>query len=233
MAEIAGARERLDGAAAWLRDQIRSLAGHITPEQIPEVFVPSDPMIVDWREPLKYQYLMSARVDRPVEQYDPSVIARAAALLGAAGWEVSEEVSAPSKDQPVTTLIATWDDHRLRVRVQEGYGGVVYSGDTPAVSLYTPEPFTRPDPVRTPETVPRGYLLCYECDGLGWCPVCAGRGWTEDADGRERCVECFGSRFCPICEGEGELEQDRLQDWQLNQYPELRDQQRSPSNDLE
>jgi hypothetical protein len=224
MAEIAGAREQLDEAATWLGAQIRTLAGHLTPGHDPDVYMPSDPMIVDWHEPLKYQYRMSGRVDRPAEQYDPTVVTRAVELLGGAGWDVGVEVAESATGGQLTTVVASRDGYRLTVRIEEGYGTVVYSGETPTMALFTSEPFVRPDPVLTPETVRRGYLLCYECDGFGWCPVCEGRGWTLDADGRERCVECLGSKYCPVCRGAGELEAARLQDWQRDQYPELREQ---------
>jgi hypothetical protein len=225
MAEIEGAREELDRAAGSLRAELRQLAAQLTPVQVLDLYMPPDPFIVDWHEPLQYQYRASACIERPAEQYDATLVTRAASLLTSAGWQVTDEVADAGSDTELITVTADRDGFRVRVRIQRGCGTVVYSGQTPAMALYTPERFVRPDPVRTPETVRRGYVLCNECDGLGWCPVCEGRGWCPSEEhGRERCPECFEDRFCPVCRGAGELEIARLPDWQRDQYPELREQ---------
>jgi hypothetical protein len=225
MAEIEGARQELDRAAESLRAELHRLAVQLTPAQDPDLFMPSDPFIIDWHEPLLYQYQATARIERPAEHYDAALATRAASLLTSAGWQVTNDVTNAGSDTELTTVTADRDGFRVRVRIQRGYGGVVYSGQTPAMALYTPEPFVRPDPVRTQETVQEGYALCDECDGLGWCPVCEGRGWCPNEEhGRERCPECFENRFCPICQGDGEVEIARLPDWKRDQYPELRQQ---------
>jgi hypothetical protein len=227
MPEIEGAREELDRAAEALCGQLRQLAARLTPDQVVDLYMPSDPLIVDWHEPLLYQYRAIASVERPAEQYDAIVVTRAASLLTSAGWQVTDEVTDAGSGTELTTVTADRDGFQVQVRIQRGYGTVIYSGQTPAMALFTPAPpFVRPDPVVTPETVRRGYVLCYECDGLGWCPCCEGRGWCPSEEhGRERCPECFKARFCPVCRGAGELEIARLQDWQRDQYPELRQQQ--------
>ncbi|MEV7188751.1 hypothetical protein [Kitasatospora sp. NPDC093102] len=51
-----------------------------------------------------------------------------------------------------------------------------FSGRTPAMALREPEEFRWPEQIRTVETVTSGHVLCYECDGLGRCPECGGRG---------------------------------------------------------
>lgn len=82
--------------------------------------------------------------------------------------------------------------------------------------------FEWPDPVRTPETVTPGYVLCYECEGLGWCPSCGGRGWLDDgAGGRKRCPECHTTGSCPICQRAGQLAISQLSPYQRGYYPEL------------
>ncbi|MGY0064162.1 hypothetical protein ACWY4P_48320 [Streptomyces sp. LZ34] len=169
MAEIAGARERLEEASAWLREQIRTLAAHVTPGEDPDVSVPFDPLIVDWREPLQYQYRMSGRVDLPAERHELPVPARAAAFLRKEGWDTAEEI-AESDSGRLTTVIASREGFRVSVRFEDA--GVLYSGRTSMLALYTAEPFVRPAPVLTPEAVRRGYLLCCECVGpLAW-PLC-------------------------------------------------------------
>lgn len=83
--------------------------------------------------------------------------------------------------------------------------------------------FEWPEPVRTPETVTPGYVLCYECEGLGWCPSCGGRGWLDDgAGGRKRCPECHTQGICPICQRAGQLAVSQLSPYQRGYYSELR-----------
>ncbi|MEZ0067202.1 DnaJ-class molecular chaperone [Streptacidiphilus sp. MAP12-20] len=76
-----------------------------------------------------------------------------------------------------------------------------------------------PEPVRTPETLTPGYVLCYECDGLGWCPACGGSGWGSGAWGR--CQLCGHEQVCPICRGSGDLAASQLSEYQRRYYPEL------------
>lgn len=223
MAEIEGARQELDRAAECLRAELHRPAVQLTPAQGPDLYMPSDPFIVGWHE-LLYQHHATARIERPAEHYDATLATRAASLLTSAGWQVTDDVTDAGSDTELATVTADRDGFRVRVRIQRGFGGVVYRGQTPAMSLYTPESFVRPDPVRTPETVRRGYVLCDECDGLGWCPVCEGRGWCpNEQHGRKRCPECYKDRLCPICQGAGELEIAHLPAWKRDRYPELRE----------
>ena len=220
MAEIPGARAELDRAGDWLRTQIRELAARLTPERLPEL--PSrDPIIVDWHEPLGYQHRITARAERAAEPDNTAAAAYAAELLAEAGWEVTQETEQASS-APLLHVIGTRDGFGLRVRFQEGFAEVLYTGETPKMPLYTPEEFVPPPPAQTAETVDPEHVLCYECRGLGWCPVCDGRGWTSGETGRAKCPECFGSRVCPICRGAGELTIAALADWERDQYPELR-----------
>ncbi|MFD9452453.1 hypothetical protein ACFWBC_05080 [Streptomyces sp. NPDC059985] len=80
----------------------------------------------------------------------------------------------------------------------------------------------RPEPLRSACTLDAGYVLCYECDGLGWCSSCYGRTWVPDAErGRRRCSECHEERFCPICRGAGQKYASTLQYYERGYYPEL------------
>lgn len=224
MAEIDGARQRLDLARDWLRDRILDLAAELDPERVPTLRVPAEPSVVDWHTPLRYSYAFTALVAGSDEQYDPGLPERAARWLTGTGWTVATEVTRPAAGPDRTTVTGLWNDYRLRVRTEQNLGGILYMAETPAIPLAIPEPWVPPPPVRTPETVSRGYVLCYECDGAGWCPECKGRGWVESERGRETCGECLGDRDCPVCRGHGELAVNRLQDWQRNQYPDLRGQ---------
>ncbi|MEU5382321.1 hypothetical protein [Kitasatospora cineracea] len=100
--------------------------------------------------------------------------------------------------------------------------GLPPPGGSEAVDRREPVEFRPPEPVRTPGTVTPGFVLCYECDGLGACDRCGGRGWFPDAPpGRRRCPACFGRRVCPICRGGGELAVSDLSAYQRGYYPEL------------
>jgi hypothetical protein len=218
-AEIPGAREQLDRAGEWLRAQLHDLAAQLTPGQVPELPA-RDPVIADWHEPLRYQHQVTARVEREAAQNDRTAAARAAQLLAAAGWEVTQTVTEEG-GVPRFDVVGTRDGFRLGVRFEEGFRGVVYTGETPMLPLYPAQEFAAPPPEKTAETVSPDHVLCYECRGLGWCPVCEGRGWTIGPDGREKCPECSGSRVCPVCGGRGESAIDALADWERDQYPEL------------
>ncbi|WP_157597337.1 hypothetical protein [Streptacidiphilus rugosus] len=93
--------------------------------------------------------------------------------------------------------------------------------ETPEARDEGPTPFRWPEPVRTPETLTPGYVLCYECDGLGWCPLCGGRGSGSGTWGR--CRECHARRVCPICQGGGQLATSELSSYQRGHYPDLTD----------
>ncbi|MEU3492092.1 hypothetical protein [Kitasatospora cineracea] len=100
--------------------------------------------------------------------------------------------------------------------------GLPPSGGPEAVDRGEPAEFRGPEPVRTPGAVTPGFVLCYECDGLGACDQCGGRGWFPDAPpGRRRCPACFGRRVCPICRGGGELAVSDLSAYQRGYHPEL------------
>lgn len=223
MAELPGARAQLDRDGAWLRAQIRDLAAQLTPEQEPELPA-RDPVVTDWQEQLRYRHQVTARIERPAELNTPAVIDRAAALLQAAGWQVDKGVTPQEGYTPLVHVTGTREGFRIEVRIQEGYRGVLYTGETAERPLYTVEEFVPPEPLKTSETVSLGHVLCYECNGLGACPLCLGRGWILGDEGRERCRECHGDRVCPVCAGVGELPIASLAKWERDQYPELRNQ---------
>ncbi|MEU2870544.1 hypothetical protein ABZ769_15270 [Streptomyces olivoreticuli] len=97
-------------------------------------------------------------------------------MLGSAGWEVasSEETDGAKRSGVIT---GRHDGSSINVRAGDHTSAVLFTAQTPAPALHTPEEFRWPEPARTPETLTPGYVLCYECDGLGACPGCGERGW--------------------------------------------------------
>lgn len=138
--------------------------------------------------------------------------ARARAALAAAGWEVDQ----PRSIGPRLAFEARQDDgHRVSFYAVED--GVELYGYTPEIKTAEAR-HVRPEPMKTAETVDPGEILCYECQGLGWCDVCEGDGWIDG----ERCPACWGKKVCPICRGRGELTIALLSPYQRRRYPELR-----------
>ncbi|MFC9294064.1 hypothetical protein ACFTWH_03940 [Streptomyces sp. NPDC057011] len=217
---IPGARERLTRAAEELRACLRSLAGQLTPGQVPEFPLPDEPFGDHGRVPALWHYSFTARVRArdvrpPREAYPTDLAARAAALLTAGGWGTPAPRAGAHGGAIVT---GARDGTEITVSVVHGNGEVLYAGRTAEFALYEPVPHVRPEPVVTEETLTPGQELCYECDGLGWCPACGGRGWVmgghggwgagtlpRDPDRLGRCPLCFTRRFCPICRGAGQL----------------------------
>ena len=218
--EIPGAQEQLERDGTSLRAQILELARELTPEQLPDIVLPT-PSTVDWHEPLQYQYRVSDRIQRAVELNTPEFIDRAAAVLTDRGWAIERGSTEVPGSTPMIHVAGSRNGFRIMVRVQEGYPGVLYVGETAPRPLYTPETFVPPPPEKTAETVDPGYVLCYECQGRGWCPLCQGRGWVTGDDGRETCPECHGLLGCPICDGRGQLVITELDTWERRLYPEL------------
>ncbi|WP_067654961.1 hypothetical protein [Nocardia harenae] len=206
--EIAARRE-LERAAGVLRAELLGIAAELAPGRPADVTMLPEPAVLEWREPLRYHY----RATLLVHGGGTGDLDRAAALLTAAGWKLTRV------DDELTAVRAGF---RLRLRAHPDGGGLGISGDTPGYVLYERAGAARPEPVVTAATLRTGYLLCYECDGLGWCPECFGRGWILDAEQRRtRCVECRGGRTCPICAGAGQLAIAELNSRDRAQYPEL------------
>ncbi|WP_166028037.1 hypothetical protein [Streptomyces chilikensis] len=114
------------------------------------------------------------------------------------------------------------DGNRIEVRVDAHGSTVLFLGQTPVTALYEPHEFRWPEPVRRSATLTPGHLLCYECDGLGACDCCGGRGWLpSEPHGRSRRPQCAARRICPICGGAGELGLSQLSPYQRTRYPEL------------
>ncbi|MTE11545.1 DnaJ-like cysteine-rich domain-containing protein [Nocardia aurantiaca] len=218
MGDISGAREELDRLGAALRAQLVELIVDLTPGTDLGLLFLDEPTVADWTEPPRYHYSGLIRGERPAAVSAADIARRAAALLGAAGWEVGEaqDFSGP---RPAVVVTGQRDGNSIEVRVGEHTSAVMFSGRTPALALREPKEFRLPDPVRTPETVTPGFVLCYECDGLGACPECGGRGRLP---GGHLCPECNGTRVCPICRGAGQLAISLLSSYQRTHYPELR-----------
>ncbi|APB01556.1 hypothetical protein [Nocardia seriolae] len=217
MGEISGARAELDRLGAVLRAQLVELIADLTPDADLGLLFLDEPTVADWSEPPRYHYSGLIRGERPATVAAADIARRATALLAGAGWEVGE-VADTSGPKPAVVVTGRRDGLGIEVRVGDHTSAVMFSGRTPALALREPEEFRLPDPVRTPETLTSGHVLCYECRGLGACPECGGRGWL----GEERCPECHGSRVCPICGGDGELAISELSPYQRTHYPELR-----------
>lgn len=216
MAEIPGARAELDRLGRFMHAQVRELVSRLTPEA--EVF-PEElgvPAVSDWHEPLQFRHSMTFRGARPDTVPPAEMGRRAAEVLAAADWAVDEVLA--------DAYFATGrrDGVVIRVRVSVISDVVLYQAETPSMAFDTPEPLVRPEPVRTTDTLHPGYVLCYECDGLGWCPSCYGRSWVPDAErGLRRRPECHEERVCPICCGRGEKHAATLQYFERGYYPEL------------
>ncbi|MEU3561344.1 hypothetical protein [Kitasatospora sp. NPDC006786] len=222
MGPVPGAREELDRLGRALRSQLVELIDDLAPDSDPGLPLLDTPQVVDWHEPLRYRYSVSSSTGkRPANAGAADTAARAAALLHSAGWTVATSQE-DAKGTPRIVVTGHRDGCTIEIRTVDHTSTVWFSGQTPAMALYEPEEFHRPEPVRTAETVTAGFVLCYECEGLGWCYDCGGRGWRPDATrGRVNCPACHRHRVCVICRGEAELAVSQLSTYQLGYYPEL------------
>ncbi|MRH88617.1 hypothetical protein GFY24_14390 [Nocardia sp. SYP-A9097] len=217
MGEIPGARAELDRHGRVLRTQLADLIALLTPDADLTLLFLDEPTVADWHEPLKYRYSTTFRAQRAEDVSAPDTVRRGAAMLANAGWEVSE-----SREVNRTLVTGYSNGNTLEIRVPDQVPTVLFSASTPAMALTTVSEPERPDPIRTAATLSSRHVLCYECDGLGVCPECGGRGWlTDAAAGRVTCPECSGGRMCPICQGAGQLAISRLQPFQRRFYPDL------------
>ncbi|MFF2081210.1 hypothetical protein ACFVXG_41390 [Kitasatospora sp. NPDC058162] len=198
-----------------------------------------EPEVADLSDLPGYRYSLEYQGDRRPAVSAAETASRAVSLLGAAGWDVT--TSQEEGDGWLwTVIVARRDGSRIRVLTSDDARTVVFRGQTAALALYAPEPVWDPVPVRIPEPVPEpppepepqpvrtsetltpGYVLCYECDGLGRCPRCHGRGWLpRRPEGRRRCGECRTTKVCAICRGGGQLSVYGLSSYQRGYYPEL------------
>ncbi|MEU8515285.1 hypothetical protein AB0C76_27470 [Kitasatospora sp. NPDC048722] len=221
MSEIPGARAELNRLGRSLREQLVALITDLTPGADLGLLFLDDPLVADWHDPLRYHFSALFRGERPATVPAAEIASRAAVLLDAAGWDVTTS-EAQQDGKRATMVLARRDGNAIRVGTGDHTSAVMFSGRTPALALRAPKPFQWPEPVLTPEAVTPGHVLCYECDGLGWCPSCGGRGWRpSEPHGRARCSECFGKKVCPICRGGGDLAVSDLSDYQRGYYPEL------------
>ncbi|MGV9663629.1 hypothetical protein [Nocardia niigatensis] len=218
MGDISGARDELDRLGAALRAQLTELVTDLTPGADLGLLFLDEPTIAEWTEPPRYHYSGLIRGERPATVPAADLARRAAALLAAAGWQVGES-SDSTGAYPAVVITGHRDGSSIEVRVGDHTSAVMFSGRTSALALRDPEEFRWPDPVRITETLTPGHVLCYECDGLGACPECGGRGRLA---GGETCPECRGARVCPICRGAGQLAVSQLSPFQRTHYPELR-----------
>lgn len=215
------ARGELDRLGRSLRVQLIALITDLTVRVHLRRLSLDEPKIADPREPLRYHYSTSYQGNRPATVTAAETTSRATALLRAAGWDVT--VSQEDDDGILwTVIVARRDGSDIRILTSEDTHAVSFRGQTPVVALCPQRPAQEPEPVRTPETVVPGYVLCYECEGSGWCPGCAGRGWVLAPPQRKsRCAECHTRKICPICRGQGQLSASQLSPYQRGYYPGL------------
>lgn len=224
MAEVPGAEQELRRLGVYLLEQVRVIAAHVTPDAvIPDSALPDAPEVAEWTEPLRYRYSLRVQSALAAGESAAAAVRRSAEAFAAGGFDIVEDRRAGTVASRVV-VTGSRDGFRIEVRVWPETGDVVYAGVTPMLALRTPRAPELPDPVRTAETVEPGHVLCYECDGLGWCPACGGNGWVlDDAGLRQPCPECREQRVCPICRGAGQLQVARLRPAERAMYPQLVD----------
>ncbi|GAB2853886.1 hypothetical protein GCM10027176_65720 [Actinoallomurus bryophytorum] len=202
----------LERAREALRDLLHSVAVAALPEATPDVgsdIGPSPVDLVGRPGVARCRITVLARAGRPE---DPAqVLARARTALTAAGWATDE----PRPLGPKLAMSARDGDAAMEVYADPD--GVELHGATPELQISQVR-HVRPAPVITAEAVHPGSVLCYECQGLGWCDVCEGDGWIDG----KRCPLCAGEELCPICRGAGELSITSLSLQQREHYPQLR-----------
>ncbi|MFE7717979.1 hypothetical protein ACFU44_02935 [Nocardia rhizosphaerihabitans] len=222
MAEMSGAEPELRRLGESLLAQVRSIAALVTPAAvIPDSALPAAPEVAEWTDPLRYRFSLRAQTALPAEVPADEAVRRTVEAFAAGGFDIAEERRAGTVAARIV-VTGNRDGFRIDVRVWPETGDVVYAGATPALALRAPQTTELPEPVRTRATVEPGHVLCYECDGLGWCPACGGRGWVLDHAGvRQPCPECREQRVCPICRGAGQLQIARLRPAERAFYPEL------------
>ncbi|MFE6489684.1 hypothetical protein ACFVGN_43070, partial [Streptomyces sp. NPDC057757] len=237
MDETSTAREELDRLGRSLHGQLLTLVKDLTVRVHLRRLALGEPQpeITDRPDPLRHHHALAYQGNRPARVTATETSDRAVSLLDAAGWDVT--TSRLDDDGRVwTVVVARRDGSTIRVLTSDDTPAVVFRGQTADLSLHTPQPAQHPvpetvpepqpepepEPVRTPETLTPGYVLCYECDGLGLCLLCRGRGWRPRLpEGKRRCGECQARKVCVICRGGGQLSIYGLSTYQRGYYPEL------------
>ncbi|MFD8595864.1 hypothetical protein ACFV1L_12735 [Kitasatospora sp. NPDC059646] len=201
--EIPGARAELRRRGERLFAEFAALLETLVPGLAPVVDLPEHPDITAFGNPPTFAYHRQVAFDRTPN--DPGLLARAQAAL--ADWQVTVE-----RTESGSTVLHAWrDGMTLRLHLNPVRGLTLCRADLEPMALHLPEVFVRPEPLLAPEDVRAGHELCPECEGLGWCDRCWGRGWTMGGvtwggrtDGQVCCGDCLGSRACPFCRGAGQ-----------------------------
>ncbi|MFE3454285.1 hypothetical protein ACFXJ8_35710 [Nonomuraea sp. NPDC059194] len=200
--EIAGARRELKRAVTRLGEQIVWFAAHLVPGPAPRLRGFEDLWTADPWTPDGRYCALSGRLPRLAEQPGPGFAERAVTLLESAGWTIAEADADSERYEAVVTGRHEGLEVQFRITARE----VDFYGRTPVTRLYE---WVSPDPVVTAERVRPGCILCPECDGLGWCPVCEGRiifpysGYYTGY--RSGCPDCLGDNACLRCRGTGQV----------------------------
>lgn len=203
--------------------QVRSIAAHVTETVIPESALPDAPEVAEWTDPPGYRLALRAQTGLGTGISADEAVRRAVEAFTTGGFDIVEERRAGRVAARVV-VSGSRAGFRIDVRVWPSTGDVVYAGVTPTVALSAPRAPERPDAVHTAETVEPDHALCYECDGLGWCPACGGLTWVLDGAGlRNVCTACRKQRVCPVCRGAGQLQIARLRRAEQAFYAELTD----------
>ncbi|MGW8776466.1 hypothetical protein ACWGNM_00095 [Streptomyces sp. NPDC055796] len=219
MDETASARAELDRLGRSLREQLVALITDLTVRVHRRRLSLDEPKVADPREPLRHHYATSYQGNRPATVTAAETASRAASSLRAAGWDVT---ASQEDDDGIlwTVLVAHRDGNSILT--SDDTPAVAFRGQTAALALRPPQPARQSGPLPTPQTVPPGYVVCHECDGLGRCPGCGGRGWVlGQSDRRRRCGKCGTRKACPICRGEGQLSASDLSEYRRGHYPGL------------
>ncbi|MEW1636916.1 hypothetical protein AB0469_22905 [Streptomyces sp. NPDC093801] len=183
MDQSARARDEPDRLDRSLRAQLVALITELTVRVHLRRLTLDEPKALDERgEPLRHRYATWYQGERPRKATAAETSSRAVLLLRAAGWDVT--VSQEHDDGILwTVVVAHRDGNDIRILTSEDTPAVSFRGRTPALVPGPPQPVRQPEPepepVRTPQTLTPGYVLCYECDGLGLCPdAAAAGGWS-------------------------------------------------------
>ncbi|MFI6055279.1 hypothetical protein ACIBCO_34975 [Streptomyces violascens] len=185
MDQTSKARNELDRLRQSLRRQLVTLITDLTIRVHLRRLSLDEPKIANRLQPLHHHYATEYQGKRPASSTAAETASRATSALRSAGWIVT--ASQENDDGILWTVVtAHRDGNDIRVLTSDDTPTVVFHGRTPTLALCPPQPAHQPEPVRAPQTTAPGHVICYECDGLGRCPGCQGRGWVPGRPNQKR-----------------------------------------------